>query len=150
MKPILVLMSAIFILSSQPVVRADDTAAATDASAKTAKGESPVEKRISELHAKLKITSDQETLWSAVANEMRDEGKTFTSAIQTRDGSAKTMTAIDDLNSYADLASLHADSMKKFITVFTPLYNGMTADQKKNADLVFQEHKKSKKRMSKS
>jgi len=36
------------------------------------------------------------------------------------------------------------------VGVFTPLYTAMPDDQKKNADTIFQEHKKAKKRMSKS
>ena len=143
MKQVLVLLFTIFIFSGIPTVRAADPVT-------TAPAIGAVEKRITELHTKLQITADQETLWATVAQEMRDDEKAFHDAIQTREGKAASMTAIEDLNSYADMTALHASSMKKFVTVFTPLYTAMGADQKKNADTVFQEHKKSKKRAAKS
>ena len=118
-------------------------AVADDAPATTT-GAGPVEKRITELHTKLKITADQETLWKAIAQEMRDSGKAFNEATRAREGKAATMTAIDDLNSYADLAAMHADSMKKFVGVFSPLYTAMSDDQKKNADEIFRGHKAAK------
>ena len=105
----------------------------------------PVEKRITELHTKLKITATQEELFTAVAQEMRDSGKAFNEATRSREGKSATMTAVEDLNSYADLASMHADSMKKFVTVFSPLYAAMSDDQKKNADDIFRGHKEGKK-----
>jgi protein CpxP len=124
------------------IAMAQDGAAPADKSpAGTA---APVETRITELHQKLKITTAQEELWKAVAQEMRDGGKSFNESIREREGKAKTMTAIDDLNSYADMAQKHADGMKKFVTVFSPLYNAMPDAQKKNADQIFREHKDTK------
>ena len=72
-----------------------------------------------------------ETASVDVAKEMRDSGKAMNDAIRAREQKAKTMTVIDDLNPYADLTSLHADSMKKFVTAFSPLYHSMTDEQKK-------------------
>jgi len=109
-------------------------------------GRAPVETRIADLHSKLKITADQETLWTAVAQEMRESGGTIAAATTERESKAKTMTAIDDLNSYADIATKHSESMKKFIAVFSPLYEAMTPEQKKNADEIFRAHNASKPR----
>jgi periplasmic protein CpxP/Spy len=113
-----------------------------------AKMDSPeaVETRIKELHTKLKITDAQEDLWKTVSQEMRDSGKAMRDLSGTREEKTKTMTAIDDLNSYAEIATLHAESMKKFVSVFTPLYNNMSDDQKKNADEIFRGHKDSKRK----
>ena len=121
-------------------------AVADESAAKDVGGPAPVEARIKDLHSKLKISATQEDLFKAIAQEMRDSGTAFNEATRTREGKAKTMTAIDDLNSYANLASLHADSMKKFVAVFSPLYDSMTDDQKKNADEIFRTHKDSKKK----
>jgi len=128
------------ILALAPMAHADKSAAA-DLGNNTL-----VEKRITDLHKLLKITADQETSWTAVAQEMRDSSTTFNEATRAREDKAKTMSAIDDLNSYADLAALHAESMKKFVTTFSPLYAAMSDDQKKNADSVFRDHKESKKK----
>lgn len=121
--------------------KADDAPAATAAAEAPAAATDPVEVRIKELHDKLKITDAQGDLWSAVTKEMRDHAKTAQDSIATREKGASTMTALDDLKSYADIAQLHADGMKHFIDVFTPLYNAMSDAQKKNADKVFVEHK---------
>jgi periplasmic protein CpxP/Spy len=101
----------------------------------------PVEARIKELHDKLKITSAQEEMWTAITKEMRDHAKAAQSLIGTREQSAAQMTAIEDLKSYAEIAQAHADGMKQFLKVFTPLYTAMSDAQKKNADDVFREHK---------
>jgi len=107
------------------------------ATAGTASKADRVEARIKELHAKLTITPAQEELWNNVTQVMRDDAKTMEALIKTRSENAKTMTAVDDLKSYGDIAGAHADYLKKFVAVFEPLYAGMSDAQKKNADKVF-------------
>jgi hypothetical protein len=99
-----------------------------------------VEKRISSLHAKLKITSDQEPQWGAVAQAMRDNANSMDALIKDRTANAKTMTAVDDLRSYEKLAEAHDDGLKKFIPVFQTLYDSLSDDQKKTADTIFRGH----------
>jgi hypothetical protein len=96
-----------------------------------------VEARIKELHAKLNITPAQEELWNKVTEVMRDNEKTMEALIKTRSEKATTMTAVDDLKSYSEIADAHADGLKKFIPAFEPLYASMSDDQKKNADTLF-------------
>jgi len=105
-----------------------------------------VEARITDMHAKLKITQAQEDQWAKVAQVMRDNEKAIEPLIKTRAENAKTMTAIDDLKSYAAVADAHADGLRKFTPVFEALYAGMSDDQKKEADFLFRHgDKKSKK-----
>jgi hypothetical protein len=47
------------------------------------------------------------------------------------------MTAVDDVKSYAEIAAAHANGLQKFIPVFETLYQNMSDEQKKNADLLF-------------
>jgi hypothetical protein len=96
-----------------------------------------VEARIKELHAKLKITPAQEALWNSVTQVMRDDAKTMEALIKARSEKEPTMTAVDDLKSYGEIAVAHADYLKKFIPVFEPLYASMSDAQKKNADTLF-------------
>lgn len=149
MKQKALFLTAVLMMSLPFVSHADDVPAGENAMMAAAPKSSPVEKRITELHAKLKITKDQEALWKAIAQEMRDEGKAFQDAIHTREGKADKMTAVEDLVSYQEMAALHADSLKKFLAVFTPLYSVMSNDQKANADQVFREHKHGKKKAEK-
>jgi hypothetical protein len=96
-----------------------------------------VEARINDLHTKLGITPAQEDLWKNVAQVMRDNAKTMETLTKARTENAKTMTAIDDLKSYGEIAEAHADGIRKFTPVFEALYNKMSDDQKKNADTIF-------------
>lgn len=97
-----------------------------------------VEARIKALHANLKITAAQEPQWTTVAQVMRDNAKAIEAISDQRTKNIKTMNAVDDLRSYETLAEAHADGLKKLVAAFQPLYDSMSADQKKNADAVFQ------------
>lgn len=107
---------------------------------KAHKGGAPmqhVEDRIKTLHEKLKITSAQEPQWDAVAQAMRDNANAIHALIEERHQNAKTMTAVDDLESYEKITDQHADGLKKLIPVFQTLYDTMSPEQKANADKVF-------------
>jgi hypothetical protein len=96
-----------------------------------------VEARIAYLHTKLNITPEQEALWNDVAQVMLDNAKTMDELIKTRSGNAATMTPVDDLKSYSEIADAHADGLQKFIPVFESLYSSMSDAQKLNADKLF-------------
>jgi periplasmic protein CpxP/Spy len=105
-----------------------------------------VEARITNMHAKLKITQAQEEQWAKVAQSMRDSEKAVEPLIKARKDNAKTMTAVDDLKSYAEITDAHADGIKKFAVAFTTLYDSMSDAQKKEADALFRHgDKRSKK-----
>jgi len=110
-----------------------------------AKREMINEKHINDLHAKLKITADEEPLWSGVAKTMRDSTGDVDKVVDKRIAARGTATAIDDLNAYADIAQAHVDSVKKFATVFAPLYAAMSDEQKKTADALFTHRDQDKK-----
>jgi protein CpxP len=123
------------------------TAAATPATASASTPAAPVkhaavdrvEARITELHDKLHVTTDQAALWASVAQAMRDSAKAVHVGLADRSAHAKTMTAVDDLKSYQILANDHADGLKQLIPAFEALYAAMTPVQQKNADRVFSE-----------
>jgi hypothetical protein len=115
--------------------------ASVEKSAKAAQPDS-VEKRITDLHAKFHITEAQEAQWTLISQEMRDSAKGMDSLIKERTANAKTMTAIDDLQSYEKLAAAHEESLKAFIPLFQTLYASMSDSQKKDADATFQDHGK--------
>jgi len=127
--------------SDSPQLVAQGTATPSPAPAKKAR-KTPVDRveaRITDLHARLKITPQQETQWNAFAQVMRDNAKAMTAALDQRaqmEGS-KTATAVDDMKSYQAITQAHADGMTKLVPVFEQLYGAMTPDQQKNADEVF-------------
>jgi periplasmic protein CpxP/Spy len=99
-----------------------------------------VEARITMLHAKLAITPAQEELWKNVTQVMRDNAQAMAALATARGDKAATMTPVDDLKSYAELAEAHADGLKKFVPVFEPLYASMSDAQKANATTLFRGH----------
>jgi len=142
--PTALAVAAAVLLAFMVLASASPTRAASpepsQATAVNAPGSDRVEARIKELHTKLKITPAQEELWNNVAQVMRDNAKTMEALIRTRSEKAGTMTAIDDLKSYSEIAEAHADGLKKFIPAFEPLYAGMSDAQKKSADTLFRQH----------
>jgi hypothetical protein len=96
-----------------------------------------VGQRIKQLHAQLHITPDQEAKWATVAQVMQDNAGKIDQLTLQRSQNLSTMNAVDDLKSYRDIAQAHADGMQQLITAFQDVYDQMTPDQKKNADVVF-------------
>ena len=95
------------------------------------------EARIKELHTKLHITPDQEALWGAVAQVMRDNAEEMEGLIQARTQNKGQMGAIANLAAFEQITQAHADGIKRFIAALQPLYDAMTPAQQKNADAVF-------------
>jgi protein CpxP len=102
-----------------------------------AQRDAAVEHQITDMHAKLKITPAEESAWKEVADTMRENAKDMDKAIDKRNASMGSATAIDDLNAYADIAQAHAKGVKKLASSFSGLYSKMSDDQKKEADEIF-------------
>jgi protein CpxP len=126
-------------IAQSPETSATPRANATPAAMMKAdvKHEDAVERRITDLHSKLKITPAEESQWKEVAETMRENAKDMDKAIDKRSASLATATAVDDLNSYAEIAQAHANGVKKLAKSFSGLYSMMTDDQKKEADEIF-------------
>jgi protein CpxP len=102
------------------------------------KGEG-VEQRITQLHAELKITPDQDSKWNSVAQAMRDNAANMEKLVaEKQQKGATNMTAVDDLKTYQEFTQARLDGLKNLTSSFKSLYDSMPADQKKNADQVFQ------------
>ena len=108
------------------------------AAATETKGET-VEQRITNLHAALKITPDEDSKWTAVAQSMRENAAAMDKLIaESRTTPPQSMSAVDDLTMYQKLAQAHVDGLKNLISSFSTLYSAMPDAQKKTADVVFQ------------
>jgi esterase/lipase len=127
-------MGGAFAQTAAPASAPDATAA--PAAAAKAGHERNVEDRIAYLHSQLKITSAQETQWKAFADVMRNNGQTMGQLFEQRKAETN-VSALDDMKQYATIAQAHADGMKKLVDAFEPLYDGMSPEQKKLADVTF-------------
>jgi protein CpxP len=107
------------------------------AGATQSKGET-VEERITNLHAALKITPDEETKWNGVAQAMRENASSMDKLVAAnRTTPPQNMSAVDDLTIYEKFAQAHVDGLKNLISSFKTLYTAMPDAQKKTADEVF-------------
>jgi protein CpxP len=89
------------------------------------------------MHAKLNITAAQEDQWAKVAEVMRENAKSLDALSRSRLEQAKTMTAVEDLKSYAEITEAHLNGIRRLTSVFATLYDGMSEAQKKQADTMF-------------
>jgi LTXXQ motif family protein len=132
------LATASFVNPTRAATSETSTAQAAPAQPMQARPKSDaVESRITELKQRLQITPAQMPQWNAVAQVMRDNAQTIRKLVAERSQNQKSITAIDDLRSYETLTEAHAKGMKKLLPTFQALYNSMSDQQKKNADLVF-------------
>jgi protein CpxP len=99
-----------------------------------------VEQHIKQLHEQLGITAAEEPQWNLFAQVMRDNAAQMQQAFAARGVNVATMTAVDNMQSYAQLAQVHASNMQKLATAFQTLYNTFPDSQKKVADAVFREN----------
>jgi glutamine synthetase adenylyltransferase len=121
--------------TSAPMPSTQVTPAATNPA--DTRGES-VEQRITQLHAELKITPDQESKWNAVAQAMRNNAANMEKLVAEKHQQApQNMTAVDDLKTYQEFARAHVDGLKNLTSAFSSLYSSMSDQQKKNADEIF-------------
>jgi periplasmic protein CpxP/Spy len=115
------------------------------AAAATSSKPETVEQRITTLKTALKITPDQESKWNAVAKSMRDNASAMEKLVATKRAiPPEKMTAVDDLKTYQEFTQLRLDGLKNLTSAFKSLYDSMPAEQKKNADMVFEKSGPSK------
>lgn len=108
------------------------------AAAATSNKTETVEERISTLKTSLKITPDQETKWGAVADTMRQNAGMMDRLVSEKRAKMAKMNAVDDLKVYQEFAEAHLDGLKRLTSAFKSLYDSMPAEQKANADTVFE------------
>lgn len=96
-----------------------------------------VDDRVKELHAELKITPAEEDQWAKVADVMRNNAKTVDDLIQQRHDHAQQQTAVENLQSWNEIARANADGSKAMLDAFSALYASMPDSQKKLADAAF-------------
>jgi periplasmic protein CpxP/Spy len=99
-----------------------------------------VEQHIARLHAQLHITPAQQQQWDQFAQVMRDNAKSMDQAFEQRASNFGSMNAVDNMQSYAQIAQQHAEDTQKLATAFQSLYGSLSDAQKKNADAVFRSH----------
>jgi periplasmic protein CpxP/Spy len=98
-----------------------------------------IEQRIADLHAKLNITPEQQPQWDQFAQVMRENARDMEGTFKARIKAMPTMTAPQNMKSYADLAANHAQNVERLVPVFQALYDTMPEEQKRAADEIFRD-----------
>ena len=70
---------------------------------------------------------------------MRENAQSMDETFQQRVQSMPTMTATENMQSYAQLASTNAQDVQKLVPAFQALYDTMSDAQKRTADQVFRD-----------
>ena len=139
------LTGAALLAGSLAPVMAQSNAQPPAAAAATSTKPETLDQRITTLKAALKITPDQESKWNAVAVSMRDNASAMEKLVATKRAiPPEKSTAVDDLKTYQEFTQLRLDGLKNLTSAFKSLYDSMPAEQKKNADLVFEKSGPSK------
>jgi periplasmic protein CpxP/Spy len=96
-----------------------------------------VEQRIKELYSQLRITPAERPQWDQFAQVMRDNAHDMDEAWLQRVGHVQSMNAVQNMQSYEQVAEQHAQHVQKLVPAFQSLYNAMPDQQKQLADQVF-------------
>ncbi len=96
-----------------------------------------VDHRITELHGRLHITTDQKPQWDQFTQVMRDNAKEMDEAYQKRAQQLGSMSAVDNMQSFAQIEQERAQDMQKLVPAFQTLYASLSDQQKKAADEMF-------------
>ncbi|MBB2203987.1 Spy/CpxP family protein refolding chaperone [Gluconacetobacter takamatsuzukensis] len=145
------LAAALALLATPALAAPDTTAPASTAATPAARGSAvPVhtphdpspdqlEAHIATLHQQLGITPAQESAWNAFAQVMRDNAARFHDTIEQRRTKLASLSAPDNMQSYADLMTQRAQDLQTLNMSFRTLYNGLSDAQKKSADILFRQ-----------
>lgn len=115
-----------------------------------------IEGRIAFLKAELKLTAQQTPLFDKLADEMRAGAKTMQERHAQRQQASATTTApqsaLEKLEHRSTAMKEMTAAQDRYLAAFRPLYQSLSDDQKKTADLLFARggHPGGKHRMHKS
>ena len=105
--------------------------------APSAATQAAVDQRIRTLQSQLGITEAQMPLWTAFAQAMRDNAASTDALFSQRAHAVTSMSAVDNMHSYAQIARAYADNTERLATAFDSLYASLTDTQRQAADTLF-------------
>ena len=85
----------------------------------------------------LEFTPAEQPQWDQFAQVMRENARDMDQAFMQRAQQYSTMNAVQNMQSYEQIAEAHARHLQKLVPAFDNLYNTMPEQQKKLTDQVF-------------
>jgi protein CpxP len=116
--------------TAAPPAAVTDTALPKDAQMR-------LEQHNKKLHDQLAITPEQQPQWDKFTEVTRDNAFDMRRAFTQRREKLGTMNAAENMQSFAELAKVHAANMDKASTAFQSLYATFSPQQKTVADKLF-------------
>ena len=107
--------------------------------APSAASQAAVDQRIRALQSQLGITEAQMPLWNAFAQAMRDNAASTDALFTQRANAVASMSAVDNMHSYAQIARAYAYNTERLATAFDSLYASLTDTQKHASDTLFRQ-----------
>jgi hypothetical protein len=107
--------------------------------AASAATQAAADQRIRALQSQLGITEAQMPLWNAFAQAMRDNAASTDALFTQRANAVMSMSAVDNMHSYAQITRAYADNTERLATAFDSLYASLTETQKQAADTLFRQ-----------
>lgn len=98
-----------------------------------------IDQQITDLHARLLISPAQQPQWDRFSDVMRENARDTDQTFQRRVQAMSTMTAPENMQSYAQVTSEYAQHMQNLVPSFQALYETMSDSQKRIADQVFRD-----------
>ena len=85
----------------------------------------------------MRITSAEQPQWEEFAQIMRENARDMDQALMQRAQQFPTMNAVQNMQSYEQIAEEHTKRLQKLVPAFEKLYGIMPDQQKQLADQVF-------------
>ncbi|MEI7637630.1 MAG: Spy/CpxP family protein refolding chaperone [Syntrophus sp. (in: bacteria)] len=95
------------------------------------------ETQIKQLQGALKITKDQEELWTNLTQVMRENAKEMDALSKERSENTKTMNSVERMRFHRDITKAHLDQLEKLIPPFDAFYSSMSDQQRNITDIIF-------------
>jgi protein CpxP len=96
-----------------------------------------VQQQLHDLYTRLRITPAEEPQWDGFAHTLESNAQHMRELWASRP--AGTLSALDDMRNYAQMAQAHATDMQRLVAAFAPLYTSLSPEQKAAADQAFQQ-----------
>jgi hypothetical protein len=98
-----------------------------------------VEQHIQQMRSELQITPQEQPEWHSFAQTMWQNAHEMNQILQRRAANLQTMNAAEDMQSYAQLAEVHAQNMQRMSAAFDQLYGVMSPQQRDHATQLFRQ-----------
>ena len=99
-----------------------------------------INKQIDDLRLRLQITPAQQAQWDVFAQVMRANARDMDETFRVRARDISTLSATENMKSYAGISAQHARDMEHLVPAFASLYDTMSNNQKRIADQVFRDN----------